>query len=130
MPQGLYLEIKNYMFKLSEHQIQDQIMGYLRSKGWYVDRMNSGRMQYRNSHGKIGYVKLHPVGTPDIMAFKKKWVETESGSYYKTHLLYVEVKAPGNKPTRLQTMKMQELTEHGAICLVATSIEDLAKVGI
>lgn len=119
------------MFKISEHQLQTQIINYLRFKRYYVDRMNSGAMRQRDSHGKMYIIRMHPVGTPDLMAFKQERVETpEHSAYYKTLLYFIEVKVPGNKPTRMQTMKMQELTNHGAKCLVATGIEDLVKEGI
>lgn len=111
--------------KLSEHDIQNQIEQYLRGKGFYVDRMNSGNMRFRNSRGGWDFVKLHPAGTPDLMAFKPLY--NNDGGRIGTRLYFIEVKAGYNKPTRLQTWKMQELEEKGAKCIVAYSVEDVQK---
>lgn len=113
------------MLKLSEHQIQNQIEAYLRGKGYYVDRMNSGNMRFRNSRGGWDFVKLHPAGTPDLMAFKALY--NNDGGRIGTNLYFIEVKAPGNKPTRLQLLKMEELEQKGARCFVAYSLEDIQK---
>lgn len=119
------------MQKISEHQLQNQIINYLRYKRYYVDRMNSGKMRTRDSRGKMFFVQLHPVGTPDLMAFKTERVETPKGdTVIQTRLYFIEVKVPGNKPTRMQTIKMQELINHGAKCIVAHSVEELGEMGI
>lgn len=112
--------------KLSEHQIQAQIEKGLRGRGFYVDRMNSGNMRVRDARGKWYFVKLHPAGTPDLMAFKPLY--DNDGGRIGAQLLFVEVKAGYNKPTRLQQWKMQELTGKGAECIVAYSWEDVEKV--
>lgn len=119
------------MNKISEHQIQNSIINYLRYKQYIVERMNSGAMRQRDSRGKQYIIRMHSVGTPDIMAFKRVLIETpDHESYYKTILLFIEVKVPGNSPTRMQSIKMQELTEHGARCYVIHSLEELQALGI
>lgn len=107
----------------------NQIEAGLRGRGFYVDRMNSGNLRQRDSRGKWYMIKLHPAGTPDLMAFRKEWVEGPGGlGYFAVKLLFVEVKAEGGKPTRLQQWKMQELGEKGAKCILAYSWEDVEKV--
>lgn len=100
--------------KVSEHEIQNQILEYLRLKGYYCMRLNSGRYAVGGR-----YIAGQEAGTPDIMAFKK---------FYP--ILFAEVKKPGKKPTDLQKAKMEELRKFGAHCFVATCIEDLQKEGI
>lgn len=101
----------------TEHQIQDSIIQYLRYKGYYVQRLNSGAI--RTAAG--GLVRMSAVGTPDIMAFRleKEWIGPG------VNLVFIEVKRPGKKATDLQKMRMRELEEYGARCIVATGIEDL-----
>lgn len=105
-----------YILPVSEHQIQSDIIGYLRYKGFYVTRMNSGKMRYTNARGGTNLLHLHEAGTPDVLAIREG------------RCFFIEVKRPGNKPTRLQTMKMAELEEFGAKCIVAYSIDDLKDI--
>lgn len=102
----------------TEHQIQTQIINYLRIKGYYVMRLNSGKYAVGEGRDRR-FVMGQDAGTPDLMAFKdhtmKDFVE----------LLFIEVKRPGKKATSLQEAKMRELTDYGARCIVATSVEDL-----
>ncbi len=117
----------------TEHQIQDGIIGYLRVKGYYVQRLNAG--QYAVGEGRQRrHVIGVAAGTPDILAFKQETekfrVDNIEAISQVVRLLFIEVKRPGKKPTALQKAKMEELTEHGAECVVATSIADLEKAGI
>lgn len=100
----------------SESQIQTQIINFLRYRGYYVQRMNSGAMRDRNNR----LVRMARAGTPDIMAFRQR------GNRFRfVELLFIEVKVPGNKPTPLQQAVMEELEEHGARCIVAHSVEEV-----
>lgn len=106
---------------LSEKQIQTQIINYLRYKGWYVMRLNSGK--YSVGEGRsTRFIMGQEAGTPDLMAFKDSFYGKGESI---VSLIFIEVKTPKNKPTPLQTAKMKELEEYGAMCLVATCIEDL-----
>lgn len=112
-------------YKPTEHQIMDACIGLLRAKGYKVFRMNSGK--YSVGEGKNRrFIMGHEAGTPDIMAFKEA-SDTYGGGFIHehTHLLFIEVKVPGNKPTSLQTAKMAELQEYGAKCIWVTSSEEL-----
>ena len=110
----------------SEKAIQESIMQYLRLKGYYCQRMNSGMINTMRANGSHGRVRLSPPGTPDIMAFKAKKIEL--GFATVTDLLFIEVKKPGKKPTSLQEFKMRELEEYGARCVVAHGVEELEGV--
>ena len=89
-------------------------MHYLRAKGWYVMRLNSGKYSVGEGRAKR-FIMGQDAGTPDVMAFK-------SG-----HIVFCEVKRPGKKATLLQKAKMEELEQYGAKCIIATCIEDIEK---
>jgi hypothetical protein len=112
----------------TEHQIQTQVVNFLRYKGYYVQRMNSGKIPIGEGRSRR-LVSMSRAGTPDVMAFKaSRWIVDPGGEYQQPEqiqLLFVEVKTPGNKPTPLQTEVMKELEEHGARCIVAHSIEEV-----
>lgn len=117
------------MNQATETQIQFTIIGYLQYKGYYVQRMNSGGI--RDKRDRL--VRMNRAGTPDIMAFKSAPLSFDLQKNYaapSVHLLFIEVKRPGNKPTALQNAVMAELEEHGARCLVAHSVEELEEAGI
>jgi len=111
------------MPKRNEHQIQTQLINYLKGNGWYAQRMNSGKIPVGVGKYKR-YVQLSPVGTPDIMAFKD-FSDPERNYVRQLELIFIEVKVPGNKPTVLQNRKMEELESFGARCFVTHSQEEL-----
>jgi hypothetical protein len=111
--------------KPTEQEIQKTIIDYLRLKGYYVQRMNSGKMSYMYK-GKQSFMSLADAGTPDLLAFKRYQYQATGG----VEMYFIEVKRPGKKPTTLQLAKMSELQEYGAACLVATSVNDLINAGI
>jgi hypothetical protein len=122
-------------FNPTEHQIQYLLMGYLRRKGYYVERLNSGKFSAGEGRSKRFIMGVTP-GTPDLIAFKQYQGKLDCikcdnpvGGLY-TDLVFIEVKRPGNKPTALQKAKMEELEEYGARCIVATSVEDLETMGL
>lgn len=90
-------------------------MQYLRFKGYFILRLNSGAIRTV----KNDLIRLAPAGTPDILAIKQGGCT------------FIEVKRNKKlKPTALQLAKMDELRGYGARCLVASSVEDLEKEGI
>lgn len=111
------------LFKLSEHQIQDQIIGYLRSTGWYVTRMNSGKYAVGEGRNRR-FIMGHEAGTPDLLAFKTILDHAVPNGIHRIELFFIEVKIPGNKPTPLQTAKMEQLGEYGAICIIVHSLDE------
>lgn len=125
-------KIMKTIFKQTEHQIQTEIINYLRMKGWYVMRLNSGKYSVGEGKSKR-FIMGQDAGTPDLMCFKKTKFglnieDVEGLPYVGVSLFFIEVKVSGNKPTLLQTAKMKELEEYGAKCIVATSVEDVMKL--
>lgn len=116
----------------TEHQIQTLLKNYLTAKGWYVMRLNSGRIPMSDYRGKQRMIWMGEKGTPDLMAFKELSLPNGYGSVPETHLklLFIEVKRPGKKPTFNQEQMMKLLEEKGAKCIVASSIEDLEAEGL
>lgn len=106
----------------TEKQTQTAIINYLRYKGWYVQRLNSGAMRMQ-AKGKEYLMRLAAPGTPDVVAFKNHAMPVG------LTILFVEVKRHGKKPTLAQEQKMEELASFGATCLVADSVDDLEKAG-
>lgn len=90
----------------TETEIQKEIIDYLKSIGFDVYRMNSGRK---------GGITLHTPGTPDLMAQRNGLT------------IWIEVKQPGKKPTKIQLKRHKEITENGFIVIVATSVEETQK---
>jgi len=99
---------------IPERAIQAACIEYLRYRGYYVLRLNAGALP--NAQGRP--VRMLPAGTPDVLAIKDG------------RAVFVEMKRPGKRPTALQAMTMDTLTQHGARCLVATSVEDLQAAGL
>ena len=56
------------------------------------------------------------IGLPDIMCV------------YEEKIICIEVKMPGNTPTKLQEITLKKLKEAGAITGIAYSIEDVQKI--
>ena len=115
-----------------EHAVQTEITNWLKAHGYYVIRNNSGAIPDARGH----LIRLAPAGTPDLMAFKMKEHDrdicTDACCFGQDIVLYfIEVKRDKTcKPTDNQIRKMSELTEAGAICFIATSIEDLESRGL
>lgn len=114
------MNVKQYkqLTQQSEHSIQNEVIGYLRMKGYYVQRMNSGKYSVGEGASRR-FIQGAEAGTPDVMAFGDRYKNGE------VDVLFIEVKRPKNKPTPLQTAKMKELEEYGARCLVVHSVEEL-----
>lgn len=87
-----------------ESTLQRKIQNYLKKKlpGSYV---------WKN-HGN----QYSVIGLPDIMCI------------YKGNIICIEVKIQGNVPTKLQEVTIKKLTDAGAICCIAYSIDDVEKM--
>lgn len=111
------MKVKEYkqLTQPLEKTIQTECINYLRAKGYYVQRMNSGGFKVAGA-GRDYFITGNATGTPDIMAFK-------AGRIY-----FFEVKRPGKKATKIQMLKMQELEEYGAECHVIHSLDELQDI--
>jgi len=102
--------------KLSEHQIQKQILDWLKAKGIFHWRNNTGAM--KGSHkGKGWFMRFGAVGSPDIFVVHK-------GDIYG-----IEVKAPGKFESEEQRQWGMRLIMAGGYYIVAHSLEDILNFG-
>ncbi len=115
--------MKNILPKPKEKDIQQACINYLKYKGFFTQRMNSGSI--RTAAG--GMVKLAAKGTPDVMAFKRA-LSFREGVMSSVDLIFLEIKVPGKKPTPAQTMMMEELESFGAQCYVIHGLNELQEV--
>jgi hypothetical protein len=102
--------------KLTEAQIQGQIIDWLRLHGAVVTRINSGSVLLQNSNGSTRRVKLADAGTSDIIAC------LHGGEY-----VAIEVKRPGEKPTPAQELFIDQVNATGGLAFVAHSLEDVMR---
>ena len=80
-----------------------------------------GVMAYLRSVPHILVLKLHggryqTAGLPDLLVVK------EGRAYF------LEVKAPGKKPTKLQRATMDLIARSGAVVKIVSSVEDVKEV--
>jgi len=100
--------MKSNLQKVSEHQVQSQILDYLRYNHFFFWRNNSGGLV--DKRGIL--VRFGQVGSPDIMALK-------NGKFYA-----IEVKSATGKLSERQKMWLDEAKEYGAIVIVAHSLDE------
>jgi hypothetical protein len=93
--------------KISEHDVQVQILDFLRYNHFKFWRNNVGAIKY-----DMRFVRYGEVGSPDIMAIK-------NGKFYA-----IEVKSPTGKLSEAQELWLAEANQHGAIVIIAHSIDE------
>jgi Holliday junction resolvase len=71
---------------MTEQQIQAKKIKQLEAKGFYV----------------IKLIRTNKNGIPDLLVIPPG-----------ADVIFIEVKKPGNKPSKLQEYRMKELNEHG-----------------
>lgn len=91
----------------TENDIQKEIREFMQLHGWLVFRMNAGRR---------GGAQLCPAGTPDLLCLKNGRV------------LFIEVKRPGQKPSKVQKEFHELLMGNGFTVIVACDIDDLSEI--
>lgn len=82
---------------MMESQIQAKIAEKLKKNGWWVTKL----------------IQTSTNGIPDLMAIRNG------------HVIFLEVKQPGNNPTPLQEYVIKGLNDHGVFARVVTCIEDI-----
>ena len=100
---------------LREHEIQRQILDWLKLKHIMHWRSNTGAMA--GSHkGKRWYVKFGPKGGPDIFAV------------IKGQIFGIEVKAHDGFQSQVQKEFEVEFVKAGGVYLLCYSVEDVTQV--
>lgn len=103
-----------------ERDIQKACLMLLRvhPKVELVWRQNSGTFTEQNQDGSMRYISAHSMpGLPDICGFLKGG-----------RALFVEVKRPGQQPTRLQQIFLDRAKAAGALAAVVTDAAQLVEI--
>lgn len=90
-----------------ESSLSAQIAAYLKTRGIYNERLNSGRVETKSGY----WITLCERGTPDRLAI------------VHGQTIFIETKTLGKKPTPEQLEKHNELRAAGAIVIVADSYQ-------
>lgn len=106
-------------FDMTERSIQKEIMDYLRLKGHWVIRVNTGAfgLTYK---GKKRYMRTAPKGTPDLIGIQKG-----TGRF-----LGIEIKSDKGKVTVEQKETLEEINSHGGLGFVARNLGDAISHGL
>lgn len=80
---------------LPENQVESQILGFLRARGWLVERQMSGTFQRL---GGGGYITVSPKGRCDWVAVRAQFPSI----LHVVERMEIEIKAPGRKPSAEQ----------------------------
>lgn len=102
--------------KLSEHDIQKQILDWLKIQGIFHWRNNTGSSGPMFHNGKRRFVRFGVAGAPDIFVV------------HKGNIIGIEVKAVGKKASPDQMSFGLELVRAGGLYTIASSIEDVMEV--
>ena len=125
--------------KETEAQIQRAVLEYLKLRGVFCWRQNTGSFRM-NYNGKDRYIKVGFPGISDILGILPRWwypggksglvraigtptsIPPDVGQF-----IAIEVKRPGQKPTLDQQAFLAAVKANGGIAFVATSIDDVRK---
>jgi hypothetical protein len=97
--------------KVSEHDVQTQILNWLKQVGIYHYRQNTGGAKLKGF-----FVKFGKKGAPDIVA-------VHNGRY-----IGIEVKAKGGVQSPEQKSFQLDITKADGLYILAYSLEDVTKV--
>src|ERR1700690_196197 len=93
---------------ISEHDVQAQILDYLRFKVKFVRRQNVGAAKLKGH-----WVRFAKKGDPDIYCI------------YKGHYIGIEVKKPGEKQSEEQIEAMKEIRAAQGTYILAERLDDV-----
>jgi hypothetical protein len=107
------------MLRQREIDVAQQILDYLRLRGWRVHRLEA------DIYGPRARVKREEIGTPDYIAVRQC-----AGPGSQCDVWYIEVKRPGGKLRRSQQIWIEDARRRGWQVAVASSIDDLLAAGM
>lgn len=109
-----------------ERDVQRVCLEYLRLRGAFCWRANSGALRVPAAGGRKGrYVRFNSAeGCSDVLAVL--WARAGGGPETAGRLLALEVKRPGEKPTAKQQRFLESVRRAGGLALVAAGLDDLA----
>lgn len=104
--------------RLTERQVQAQVIGYLRALGVDIDRQNVGGMKWTRKDGREAYVRFGRSGAPDLTG-------TLRGSGRR---LEIETKATGEKPRPDQMAYIHRINDLGGVAFWCDDVATCMKV--
>lgn len=105
------------MVELTEHQIQNQILDYLKYKGLFW-RQNTGAVSFKSNTGRDRFIRFGKKGISDILGCQKK-----NGQFTA-----IEIKRKGNSLTQYQEEFLKDVNRNGGLGMVAFSLDDVMRV--
>jgi len=98
-----------------ESYIQSQILDYLKYRGVFCWRNNTGATTYQRKDGRKQFLRYGATGSPDIIGI------------FRGKFLGIEVKNKLGKVTNSQRLFLDRIKAEGGIALVARSTEDVER---
>ena len=115
-------ETNRKIMRLSEKQIQDSILGYLKLKGIFSWRNNTGSMM-ATYKGKVRRIRFGFRGVSDILGIAPLSHGLAPGRFFA-----IEVKRAGKTPTADQQAFLDAVKREGGIAIVARSLKDVQEI--
>ncbi len=118
--------------KASEKEIQDSILEYLKMRGVFCWRQNTGGMAGEHK-GKKWFVRFGYPGVADIIGIlPQKCLLTPHDDIVSCGriagtFLAIEVKRPGAKQADSQIEFQRQVETHGGIYILATSVDEVRR---
>lgn len=111
---------------MTENDVKNAIIQYLRYTGWLVFRINSGAATIKDQKGKrrwFWFARWFVSGKDE----KRAGISDIIGLHPNHPPLAIETKLPGNRPTEAQQEFLDEWQQHGGVAVVAYSLDDLTR---
>ena len=102
---------------MRESEIQAAIMDYLRIRGVFAWRSNTGAGKLTHANGSSRFVRFGFAGCADIL-----------GCLDDGRFLAIEVKNEGGRLSKDQDVFLEAIRRRGGIAFVARSVEDVIQV--
>jgi hypothetical protein len=104
------------VLRLSERDIEKQLVDYLRLHGWHVHRLEADLWRSKRASAR------EEVGTPDFICLRRaSWYEEDRS----VRAFYLEVKRPGGKLRPSQEFWIGYARARGWCVIVADSLDSL-----
>lgn len=107
---GRPFQLKPCKPKIKENHVEAAVLTFLRVRGWRVDRQHVGKAQWPSGE----WLQLHPEGTADWFAHRPATSPS---------CLYIETKAPGERPTEQQMLYLEMAARAGYLTIWCDSLQ-------
>lgn len=112
--------------KLTESQLQRQIMDFFKWQGWHVRRnRNTPTPTGKFKAGKPVYRSTGTRGMPDLTVFIPVTFKSTFAELNYCQAMDIEVKVKPNKPSAEQLQWIEDMKKINAIAIVAYKLDDV-----